>query len=135
MNKDIEQINLLSIFHYVVGGIAALFACFPFIHLAIGIGLIIASKTPSTSGETPPAFIGWIFVGIATVIILAGWALAVCTIISGRYLSKQRHYKYCMVIACLLCLFVPFGTILGIFTIFVLARPSVKEIFQQAPAN
>jgi hypothetical protein len=37
MNKDLEHLRLLSIFHYVVGGILALFACFPIIHLIMGI--------------------------------------------------------------------------------------------------
>ncbi len=34
MDQDLEHLRLLSLFHYVVGGIAALFGCFPFIHLA-----------------------------------------------------------------------------------------------------
>jgi hypothetical protein len=31
--------------------------------------------------------------------------------------------------ACIECLFLPFGTILGVFTIIVLSRESVKELF------
>ncbi len=37
MDQDLEHLRLLSIFHYVVGGIAGLFACFPCIHLVLGI--------------------------------------------------------------------------------------------------
>lgn len=33
VGKDLEHLRLLSIFHYVVGGLIALFACFPIIHL------------------------------------------------------------------------------------------------------
>ena len=29
MNEDLEHLRLLSIFHYVVAGIGALFACLP----------------------------------------------------------------------------------------------------------
>ena len=36
MNQDSEHLKLLSIFHYVVGGMAALFACIPFIHFFMG---------------------------------------------------------------------------------------------------
>jgi hypothetical protein len=32
MSEDEQYLRLLSIFHYVVGGIAALFACFPIFH-------------------------------------------------------------------------------------------------------
>jgi hypothetical protein len=39
------------------------------------------------------------------------------------------------VIAAISCLLVPLGTVLGIFTILVLVRPSVKERFGVAPAG
>jgi hypothetical protein len=31
--------------------------------------------------------------------------------------------------AAISCIFMPFGTVLGVFTIIVLLRPSVKELF------
>ena len=40
MEQDKQQLKLLSIFHYVVGGLAALIACIPIIHLTIGIGML-----------------------------------------------------------------------------------------------
>ena len=36
---------------------------------------------------------------------------------------------FCLVIAALLCMITPFGTVLGVFTIIVLVRPSVKLLF------
>jgi len=33
MDRDEEQLRLLSIFHYVVAGLAALFSFFPIFHL------------------------------------------------------------------------------------------------------
>ena len=41
-----------------------------------------------------------------------------------------------MLVAALLCLSIPFGTVLGICAIIVLSRPSVKGLFegQSAPA-
>ena len=129
MNQDEAHLRLLSIFHYVVGGMAALFACFPIIHLIVGIALI-ASQESSGRGGGPPPFIGWLFAVVAGVFILGGWALAVCLICAGRFLAKRRHYLFCFVIACVSCLFMPFGTVLGVFTIIVLMRPSVKELFE-----
>jgi hypothetical protein len=37
MANDEQNLKLLSIFHYVVGGIMALFSCFPIIHAAAPI--------------------------------------------------------------------------------------------------
>jgi len=66
---------------------------------------------------------------MATVAITLGWTLAVFIIIAGRCLAKRKHYMFCLVIAAISCIFMPFGTVLGVFTIIVLMRPSVKELF------
>jgi hypothetical protein len=34
-----------------------------------------------------------------------------------------------LAIAGIECIFIPFGTVLGVFTIIVLMRPTVKELF------
>jgi hypothetical protein len=135
MNQDQEHLRLLSIFHYVVAGLTALFACFPVFHLIFGIVMLVApgSFDHGPHGpQSPPEFLrfmGLIVVLVATLIILMGWTLAVCILLAGRCLSRRRHYIFCLVIAALLCMITPFGTVLGVFTIVVLMRPSVKSLF------
>jgi hypothetical protein len=129
MKQDLEHLKLLSIFHYVVGGLTAFFACFPIIHLAMGIVFIVLSTKADASGDAPPAFMGWIFVIMSITMILLGWSMATCIIVAGRFLARQNHYMFCLVIAGIECLFMPFGTVLGVFTIIVLMRESVKEAF------
>ncbi len=124
MNQDEEHLRLLSIFHYVVGGIAGFFACFPIIHFCIGIAILT-----ETSRDGPSVVFGLMFVMMALTIMTLGWALAICLITSGRFLAQRTHYKFCFVIACISCAFMPFGTVLGVFTIIVLMRPTVKELF------
>ncbi len=129
MNQDQEHLRLLSIFHYiVVGGIAALFSFFPIIYLILGILFLIAPHRMGGS-PPPPPFLGWIFIIMGGGFILVGWAFAVCVILAGRFIVRHKHYIFCLVIASLNCLFMPFGTILGVFTIIVLMRPSVKAMF------
>ncbi|MHC4489391.1 MAG: hypothetical protein ACYSW7_09510, partial [Planctomycetota bacterium] len=79
--------------------------------------------------DNAPAFIGLLFVLMAMLFITAGWTLAICIVIAGRCLSKRKRYMFCLVIAAITCTFMPFGTVLGVFTIIVLMRPSVKELF------
>ena len=126
MNNDQNQLRLLSIFHYIVGGLSALFACIPFIHFFLGLAM--------TSGwleETEPVAdtVGILFMVFAGIFILIGWTFAVLLIFAGHYLAVNRHYMFCLVIAALSCLFFPFGTVLGVFTIIVLNRESVKKLF------
>lgn len=124
MNQDEQYLKLLSVFHYVVGGLVAFFACIPFIHLSLGIAMLVGAFQ-----DGPPRFVGLIFVLMAMLFITAGWTLAICIVIAGRCLAKRKHYMFCLVIAAITCTFMPFGTILGVFTIIVLMRPSVKELF------
>jgi hypothetical protein len=129
MHEDLEHLKLLSIFHYVVGGLAALFAFFPVIYVAVGVLAVYAPGTMDSEGDALPAMFGWIFIVIGAGLMLLGWAFAVFTILTGRYLARQVHYLFCMVIAAIECMFMPFGTVLGVFTIIVLAKPSVKKMF------
>jgi hypothetical protein len=130
MGRDEEHLKLLSIFHYVVGGFAALFALFPVIHLIIGLMFILAPESFESKGEPPPAFFGWIFVIFAGTFIITGWIFAGFVITAGRFLARHKHRIFCLVIAGVECAFVPFGTVLGVFTIIVLMQESVKELFE-----
>ena len=126
LNEDREHLKLLSIFHYVVGAMTALFACFPLIHLAIGIAMLCGAFDGK---DAPPRILGLFFVIFPVIFILCGWVLAVCMIIAGRKLARYQARTYCLVLAAIECIFVPFGTVLGVFTIIVLMKDSVKELF------
>ncbi|MCP4416957.1 MAG: hypothetical protein GY805_10065 [Chloroflexi bacterium] len=132
MNQDLEHLKILSIFHYVVAGFAALFASFPIIHLVIGLSMLsgnfFGEDIPSEAFPEAELF-GLMFTIIPAVMILLGWAFAIALVFAGRYLGKQQRYTFCLVMAGISCLFMPFGTVLGVFTIIVLMRPSVKELF------
>jgi len=123
MNQDIQHLKLLSIFHYVVGCLKALFTCIFFIHFFIGVAILVGAI------DDAPVFVGLLLIAMAIVFITLGWTLSVCLIIAGRSLAKQKRYTFCLIIAAINCMFIPFGTVLGIFTIIVLMRPSVKELF------
>jgi hypothetical protein len=61
--------------------------------------------------------------------MVAGVSFAVCLVQAGRALMQRRRYTFCLVIGGLSCILMPFGTVLGVFTILVLVRPSVRELF------
>jgi hypothetical protein len=131
MNQDAEHLRLLSIFHYIVAGLAALFSLFPLLYTTVGVIFIFVARqgTPKPGEELPPEFIGWIFAVIGSLLFLLGIAIAICILIAGGSLAKRTRYWFAFVMACIECLFLPFGTILGVFTIIVLSRESVKELF------
>ncbi len=130
-NTDSQHLKLLSIFHYVLGGMTALFALFPIFHLVFGLFMVLAPE--KLGNGPPPQAIGWLFIVFALAFILAGWVFAVLVALAGRFISGRKHYTYCFVMACIECLCMPFGTVLGVFTILVLTRPGVKELFLPRP--
>ena len=101
---------------------------------AIGGIFVFVSRhgTPKPGEELPPEFVGWIFVGLGLVLFLLGIAMAICILIAGRCLSRRKAYSFALVVACIECLFIPFGTILGVFTIVALSRESVRTLFLTA---
>jgi hypothetical protein len=139
LSEDDQHLHLLAKFHYAVAALAAVCACLPLINMVIGIILLINPEVLTTR-FTPfglESLIGLLFAvmgGAATVI---GWALAVCLYKTARYLNERRRWTFCFSTAVATCTFLPFGTILGIFTIVVLWRPAVKTMFGHpaAPAS
>ena len=137
MNQDAEHLRLLSIFHYIVAGLAALFSCFPLLYTTVGAIFIFVARhgTAKPGEELPPEFIGWILAVIGSFLFLLGIAIAICILIAGRSLAKHTRYWFAFAMACIECLFIPFGTILGVFTIIVLSRESVKTLFSIAASE
>lgn len=43
--------------------------------------------------------------------------MAICILIAGRSIALRKRYSFAFVMARIECLFIPFGTILGVFTI------------------
>ena len=191
--RDEENLRVLGICHYVVGGFIALFASIFIFHIAMGLMIAAGSfpmgttpgyypklhvtvpgytsgpeaQTPSDNvavpappkpsatpfspyADTPrqdrpfasdqsdhprpvqvemPRAIGFLFVGIGTVVVLLGWTIGGLTIYAGRCLQRRRHRTFTFVMAGINCLHVPFGTALGVFTIIVLQRPSVAALY------
>jgi hypothetical protein len=66
---------------------------------------------------------------------LFSFVFALFIFLAGRALAKRRRYWFAFVIACIECIFLPFGTILGVFTIIVLSRESTKQLFEPSPVQ
>jgi hypothetical protein len=129
MNQDLEHLRLLSIFHYVVAGLAVLLSCIPLFQIFMGL-FMVAGWGSSRPPEEPAAWLmGCFFVAFASTITALIWAYAICLALAGTYLTRRTRYTFCLVMAAISCTFTPFGTALGIFTLIVLLRPSVRALF------
>ncbi len=132
-NQDTEHLKLLSVFHYVLGGLLGCCACFPIIYLILGIVILTSPQSfqQPKSDNFPATLFGVMFTVIPAAMILLGWAVAICVLVAGRCLARRVHYTFCLVVAAIACIFMPLGTVLGVLTIIVLMRPSVKSLFEE----
>ncbi|MCC4619017.1 hypothetical protein LL965_02600 [Xanthomonas cassavae CFBP 4642] len=130
---DLQHLKLLSIFHYVLAGITGLFSLFPLIHLAMGIAIITGHlPMQNANPDAPPMdprWFGWFFVVLAAAFICCGLTLAGFMAYAGRCIAQRRRHLLCLIVAGISCSFMPFGTVLGVFTLVTLLRPQVKALF------
>jgi len=82
--EDLKYLELLGMFHYIVGGITALFSCTPFLHVLMGLAMISGKLFDKSDGSGPPPIVGWMFVIMGAVFIVLGWTMAVCIILAGK---------------------------------------------------
>jgi hypothetical protein len=129
--EDEEQLRILTIAHYVVAGMQALFGCFPVFHLVMGVWMLTSPAMEKAKDGPPEALFGALFIAFALLWMLTAWSLAGLLVVAARSLAQRRRRTLCLVAAGLeavMCM--PLGTVLGVFTIIVLMRPSVREAFE-----
>jgi len=101
------------------------FSLFSLIYIFLGLAI----ATGSVDMDDAPPMIGWMFFGMGFAFLVIGEAMSIAIILSGRHMKRRTGYMFSFVVACISCLSVPIGTILGVLTLIVLNRPSVKAAY------
>jgi hypothetical protein len=90
-----------------------------------------ALKNPPGSGPPPGDFFGifkWFYLMVGTLAIGGGFG----NLLSGLLIVRRKLRIFSLIMAAVNCVMVPFGTVLGVFTMVVLLRPSVCEAYGAA---
>ncbi|HVE42231.1 MAG TPA: hypothetical protein VNM14_20270 [Planctomycetota bacterium] len=130
-SKDEDHLRYLQLGHTIAAAVTGLFSCMFLMHVGMGIAMIVAPDSffKEAHGKGPPPAMGWMVLCMGSFAVLFGWTLAGLMFAAGRCIRRRRRHVFCLVVACFSCLFMPFGTILGVFSLIVLNRPSVKLLF------
>ncbi|OYW18620.1 MAG: hypothetical protein B7Z55_10290 [Planctomycetales bacterium 12-60-4] len=134
-NLNVEHLRTLAICHYVVAAFSLLGLGFLVLHYSF-MRLIFGNPQIWNNAKQPPPFnpadffhfFQWFYI-IAAVFMVVGGLL---TLISGRFIHRRVNRTFSIVIGGLNCLHFPFGIILGIFTILLLTRESVMQLYVQS---
>jgi hypothetical protein len=143
-SEDERYLKVLSVCHYVCGGLVAFMTVIPALYIALGVmtdSMSMAPPNAARHGADPGAVMGGIFIalGIAGVVLCLG--IAAMLVFAGRALAARNRSTLIIVSACVMCMWVPIGTVLGVFTLVLMQRPGMKALFnppnvggQPAPA-
>jgi hypothetical protein len=132
--EDESHLNTLAICHFIYAGFAALGGLVGLVYVVLGIFVatsMASSPPPGAAGGPPPALFGGLFAAIGGFIMLFVWTLAGLVLYSGLSIKKRQRRTLSFVVACLCCMNIPLGTALGVFTLVVLSRASVKAIYDR----
>src|ERR1700761_8818665 len=126
-----HDLRLLSIGYYIQGGIAAFYTLLMLGYSAFATAILaninkVAAE--SSQQQVPPALLSIISILLAILLGLA-CIYTVCMFLAGYWLPRFRNKVFIQIIGALNCLAIPYGTVLGIFTLMVLQRPSAKQFF------
>jgi hypothetical protein len=133
MEEDIRYLNLLAIFHMIVAGIVSLLSCLPLLDLFIGVPMLKDVPYALSQNEffSQTTFVPLMFILIPSGIAVIGWMFAVAIALNGYYLKNRTWLNYCMIMSGIETIFIPFGTVLGVFTIILLTKPNIKNLFDE----
>lgn len=128
---DDEHLQLLAIFHFVCAGLSVLGLGFlglhyTFLHAIMGAPELARQTHGGPAFPDVFAIFRWFYAAMGALLLFA----AAGNLLSGFFLREKRHRTFSLVVSALNCLQVPFGTVLGIFTILVLLRPSVEAAYR-----
>jgi len=133
-DRDQDHLTILGIVYYVNAGLTAFFALFGLIYVAMGLAMLggalpVGKEQSAEELQTVGIIVTAVGGGVCGFLFL----LALMNYLCGRWLSAGRNRTFCFVCAILTLLSVPYGTLLGIFTIIVLSRDSVIARFRGEP--
>jgi hypothetical protein len=127
-DQDREHLRLLTVFYYIWAGFQSLGGLIGLAFIGVG-AFIVSSPQVAQTNNPPPPWFGAIFAGLGALVFVAVEGMAALSFFTGRFLSRRQHHTFCVVISALNCMSLPLGTALGVFSILVLQRSSVKALF------
>lgn len=130
--KDESDLNLLSVLHYVWSGLLGCSA-FGIVGYFIMIAAFVAQAPTGPHGNPHDQQMAAGVMGVMGIVMgVFMIPLFVLHLLAAAGLKKRKRYMLAFVMSCFACLSVPLGTGLGVWTIMVLQRPSVKALFGRA---
>lgn len=134
-----EELRHLPRLHYGLAALVAIAAAVLAVPVAAGWQALarpeIYTDAATGDGIGPPSSGGWIFLVGGIALVLAGAALSLALVLTGRAIAARRSHAFCLAISFAATFFFPFGTLLGFHTLNALCAPGAREAFGLGAAS
>lgn len=126
-----RQLGLAGLGFYASAALLVLTGCVFFFHVFFGLFTLLSPETfrDSSTGEPMPAFFGITMSSLGGCAIAAFRSMAVLFALAGGGLRTGRRRILVFITSILILSSFPLGTLLGGFTLWLLAKPETKRIF------
>ncbi|HEV7404765.1 MAG TPA: hypothetical protein VGO11_17620 [Chthoniobacteraceae bacterium] len=128
---DSEHLKLLAVFHFVCAGLALLGILFIVLHYMMFQAVFSNPKMWQDQKVDPPpvkeifAVLKWFYLAFGAWCLVSG----ILNVMSAIRIRARKSRTFSMIVAGVNCLHIPLGTALGIFTIIILNRETVRELY------
>lgn len=132
-HKDDEHLKLLAVFHFILGGFSLLMIGFVVLHFLLMKQIFMSPDIWKGKGgvpHMPPTEFFQIFKWFYLALGMIGFLSGVANAVSGFFLLRKKYRTFSLIVGGVNCLHFPFGTVLGIFTLLVLLRESVRQSYE-----
>ena len=133
--KDEEQLKLIVIFQSIYGSFTILFSLMFIAHIYFANTFLNDPKFFSRFLKeeviiSNPSELVRLITIMSIVMIAVGCFIGIINLLSAYFIKKRKKRIFCIVVACINCIQIPIGTILGVFILNVLSRNSVEKLYK-----
>ena len=126
--RDQEHLRLLALFHYISGAVTIAFSLLYGLWVLV-VSVMFASIPQQARGNINDPLaqqFPLMMVGMFGIFCVIGIIYGIVEIVAGRFISQRRLRIFTIIASLPRLLFIPYGTILTVFTLLVLDRASVR---------
>jgi hypothetical protein len=133
---DADHLKLLALFHFLLAGFALLGIGFLLLHYTLMSSIMLNPKMfEGQKGGPPPqeffALFQWFYLAFGVLLVIG----ILGNLLSALWINARRYRMFSLVVAAINCFQFPLGTALGVFTILVLMRESVRDLYEARPES
>lgn len=129
MARDLGDLKVLSVLFWIDVGLQVLGV--GFLAMLVFFGMAEEAAKNAAGQSATDAANGQMLIAVFGVMAALAGLVLLLKILCAYGITKRRFRTLCIVVSAINCLAFPIGTIIGVYSLMVLSRPSVGALFEQ----